>query len=200
MQTQQKYLVTISQSRNKNPPNHKKTSIDHSLFFQSEMAQRVWRDGALFGQSFLLSFFLLAFEIGGQNGDVTNTVPAVIFCFWRYFCRSHRSFFGRKIGRCFPLLLISALPILTASAVINRNSETRMPVVQMVCKIRGNRSLPSCLATLTKRVYSARVNSFFSSRNRAFWSFSERTVNSRHSIKERKPLIAANMELTVAGA
>ena len=99
-----------------------------------------------------------------------------------------------------PLLTISALPVRTASAVMNFNSDTRMPVAQMVCRIRASRSFSDRSAAWTRRAYSARDSSRPSSRNRAFWIFSSRTDSSRQPIKARKPLTAASMELTVDGA
>lgn len=93
--------------------------------------------------------------------------------------------------RRLPLLLTSARPERTASAEIKRSSETRMPVAQMVCKIRARLSSPFRWAASTNRAYSALDNSRRSSRNKGRWIFSRRTVRACQPIKRRKPLTAA---------
>ena len=106
---------------------------------------------------------------------------------------------GRKTVLRLPLLVISARSVCTASAVIKRSSDTRMPVAQMVYITRDSRSLSRRWAADTRRAYSARVSSWCSSQNRDFWIFSSFTAHSRQPMKFRKPLRAASMEFTVVG-
>ena len=61
-----------------------------------------------------------------------------------------------------PLQKTNASPFLTDSTVMNFNSLTRIPVPQMVCKIRLRRLLPLLSAAFNNLLYSSLVSSFSS--------------------------------------
>ena len=61
--------------------------------------------------------------------------------------------------RTFPFREMSARPAATASAVMQRTSETRMPVAQMVSMSRASRARPALQAASSSRRYSDLVSS-----------------------------------------
>ena len=107
---------------------------------------------------------------------------------------------GRNTILRFPLLHISARPVCIASTVIYFNSDTLIPVVQIVCIINDNRSFSFCSAARTRRAYSIRFSSLSSLQNIAFCILKSLTASSSHPIKRRNPLITVNIELTVVAA
>lgn len=101
-------------------------------------------------------------RLNGLPVRVTKTAPDVIFCLAMYrssfFCKPRTI----KMFLVFPLSETVACPLRTASTVIDCSSLTRMPVPQIVCKIRQRRSLCFLSAVRHSRSYSAFVSSFSS--------------------------------------
>lgn len=130
---------------------------------------------------------------------VTKSSPEAIFSFRAYFNSFRHSLLGSRITRILPFSVISARPRWAASTVRYFTSLTRTPVPQIASISRARRSLPLALAVSTSRSYSGRVSSRVESRNILRCTFRNFTRKSR-PWKRNRLLIAASMELTVAGA
>ena len=111
---------------------------------------------------------------------VTKISPETVFCFPAYFSSFLHSLLGKRMVRIFPLSLISARPCRTASTVIYRSSDTRIPVAQIVSISRARRSRCDSLADFTSRAYYSRLSSLSLLRTRLRWIFRYFTLQSRH--------------------
>ena len=99
-----------------------------------------------------------------------------------------------------PLKKTNASPFFTDSTVINFNSLTRIPVPQMVCKIRLRRLLPLLSAADNSRLYSSLVSSFSSEQKICRCYLMVFIFKYSHPAKIKKLLIDAIIELILRTA
>lgn len=124
-------------------PDKKMPQIMRKDFFWGDTLA-YWHKAFISRQMLLLS--------SGLPLRVVNTGPLRLLRLRRYVVSSLRRAVGRNTIRRLPLLLISALPMRTDSAVIKRSSDTRIPVEQSVWITSISLSLPRAFAALTSHV------------------------------------------------
>ena len=131
--------------------------------------------------SFFISDHILL-RLSGLPFLLMKTEPFSMPCSRTYFLSILQSCLGSITVRIFPLQLIFARPSFTVSAVMNRSSETRMPVEHIVCIRRYSRSFFLLFAALRSLSYSASMSSLSLSANICFWIFN---VFTRQSCQPR---------------
>ena len=144
------------------------------------MREDLFSDTPAFLQSFFISLHIFDLS-SGLPFLLTKTAPLFIFCYLTYFLRILQSSVGKNAHLRFPLQLISALPLLIASTVMKRNSDTRMPVEHIVCISKYSLWLLFALAAKSSFSYSLLVSSFSFEAKICFCTFMVFTRSSYHS-------------------
>lgn len=125
----------------------------------------------------------------------TKTFPLDIEFSLQYLLSFAHKALGRSILRFFPLQLTCASCRFRACTVIYCNSLTRIPVEQIVCRIKARRLSPLLCAVSTSLKYSSRVSSLFLSQKICLCCFIRRTRHSYTPIYANILFTATNIEL-----